>query len=112
MLVTAVTSGIAAVYSAKAKYLAENAAEDAKLAVRVAKTVSDKAEVSQGVVGDIKDLAIKTETQTNSRLSELDKRVQMHEIKCIESARQSADQQRQIAELKLALAEEKAKRIP
>ncbi len=76
----------------------------AAIAVRTAKTASDKADVSHKITEETRDLAVKTESQTNNRLSLLDAKVQAHELKCIESRAREADLQRQIAELKLALA--------
>ncbi len=75
-----------------------------------AKASQVKSDASHEIVKDIKELAVKTEQQTNSRLSELDKKVHEHELRCIQSKKDAAEQQRQIAELKLALAEERAKR--
>ncbi len=63
-----------------------------------AEAAVDKADASHAIVLEIKDLAVKTENQTNNRLSELDKKVADHERRCIENMRI-------IAELKLALAE-------
>ncbi len=81
-----------------------------KAANLLAKNASDKADQSHKVVGEIKELAVKTENQTNNRLSMLDAKVAAHEIRCVRNQKESAEQQRQIAELKLALAEERAKR--
>ncbi len=63
-----------------------------------ARQASVKADESHAVVREVKDLAVKTELQTNDRLSRLDEKVAEHEKRCLESMRI-------IAELKMALAE-------
>ncbi len=77
----------------------------ADAAEKLARATAIKADRSHEVVKEIRDIALKTEEQTNSRLSDLDAKVHAHEIKCIESQKREADLQRQIAELKLALSE-------
>ncbi len=87
---------------------ADAAIRQAQATAVLAKIASDKSDASHEIVKDIKELAVKTEMQTNNRLSELDAKVREHELRCVQSQKESADQQRQIAQLELAL--ERAKK--
>ncbi len=71
---------------------------NSKKAVITAKETARKADESHEITSEIKELATRTEAQTNNRLSVLDAKVLEHERKCNENLLV-------IAELKLALAE-------
>jgi len=113
LIIGAVFAGIVLVTNTILTWMTREEAIKAAVKARDAETkaevASSKADASHDVVTEIKDLAVKTETQTNNRLSQLDAKVAAHEIKCIQNLKDSADQQRQIAELKLALAEAQKK---
>ena len=64
-----------------------------------------KSDESHAVVKEIKELAVKTESQTNNRLSELDKTVTEMRAAVANHEKNCVEQKRLIAELKLMLSE-------